>query len=222
MSQSSVNPLGRASSAGRVRAATGSAAAAAAWSGGRRGQTAALRVVPGAIQRSGNGVFAVICMTLLAGGLVALLMMNTALAEGTFRLDALGKQAGELTDQREQLTQAIDDLAAPRTLADRAQQMGMVPAQSMAFVNLGDGSILGVAQPASPMQRLNVVTSPTPPPPAPATPATPPVTAATPAAPATAATPAPGTTPAAPAATAPAGTTPKTTQPAATATQTQR
>jgi len=137
-----------------------------------------LRVVPTAIQHSGNGVFAGICMGLLGLGLVVLLMLNTALAQGSFRLKDLHAQSGQLTDTQEQLTQAIDDLRSPRTLAARAQEMGMVPAKSMAFVRLSDGAVIGVAQPAKAEQRLNVVTTPAaappaPPPPAPAAPAAP-------------------------------------------------
>ena len=169
----------------------------------RRGQLAPLRVVPAAIRRTGSGVFAVICITLMAAGLVALLMMNTALASGIYQLKDLQAQSGTLTDQQEQLTQAVDDLRSPRNLAAKAQQLGMVPAKSMAFVRLSDGSIIGVAQPAKDDQRLNVVTTPVAPPPAPATPATPatPDPAATAAAPAAApaatpaATPTPATTP---------------------------
>ncbi len=156
----------------------------------RRGQLAPLRVVPAAIRRTGSGVFAVICITLMAAGLVALLMMNTALASGIYQLKDLQAQSGTLTDQQEQLTQAVDDLRSPRNLAAKAQQLGMVPAKSMAFVRLSDGSIIGVAQPAKDEQRLNVVTTPVAPPPAPAAPATP---APDPAA--TAATPAPAPTP---------------------------
>ena len=149
----------------------------------RAAPLAPLRVVPAAIRRTGNGVFAVICMTLLAAGLVALLMMNTALASGIYQLKTLQGQSGALTDQQEQLTQVVDDLRSPRNLADRAQQLGMVPAKSMAFVRISDGSIIGVAQPAKDDQRLNVVTSPVAPPPAPApdpaaTASTPPTTPA--------------------------------------------
>jgi hypothetical protein len=133
----------------------------------RAAPLAPLRVVPAAIRRTGNGVFAVFCMTLLAAGLVALLMMNTALASGIYQLKTLQGQSGTLTDQQEQLTQVVDDLRSPRNLADRAQQLGMVPAKSMAFVRISDGSIIGVAQPAKDDQRLNVVTSPVAPPPAP-------------------------------------------------------
>ena len=55
----------------------------------RRGQLAPLRVVPAAIRRTGNGGFAVLCMALLAVGLVSLLMMNTALASGIYQLKDL-------------------------------------------------------------------------------------------------------------------------------------
>jgi ABC-type enterobactin transport system permease subunit len=133
-------------------------------------------VVPAAIRQTGNGVFALICMVLLAAGLVALLMMNTALASGIYQLKDLQARSGTLTDTQEQLTQVVDDLRSPRTLADAAQALGMVPAKSMAFVRLSDGAIIGVAQPAKAEQRLNVITSPVAPPPAPA-PAAAPTTA---------------------------------------------
>ena len=137
----------------------------------RRGQLGPLRVVPAAIRRTGGGVFAVLCIVVLAAGLVALLMMNTTLASGIYQLKDLQGQSGTLTDQQEQLTQAVDDLRSPRNLAAKAQQLGMVPAKSMAFIRLSDGSVIGVAQPAKDDQRLNVVTSPVAPPPPPPAPA---------------------------------------------------
>ena len=90
----------------------------------RAAQLAPLRVVPAAIRRTGGGVFAVLCITLLAAGLVALLMMNTALASGIYQVKDLQATSGTLTDQQEQLTQVVDDLRSPRNLADRAQQLG--------------------------------------------------------------------------------------------------
>jgi len=160
----------------------------------RTGSSAPLRVVPAAIQQSGNGVFAGTCMALLGLGLVILLMLNTALAQGSFQLRRLQTQSGQLTDTQEQLTQVIDDLRSPRSLAARAQQLGLVPARSMAFIRLSDGAVIGVAQPAKAEQRLNVVTTPVAPPPAP--PAAPPAAApaAAPAAP-PAAAPGPATPP---------------------------
>ena len=173
----------------------------------KRSQLPPLRVVPAAIRDTGNGPFALLCVVLLAAGLVALLMMNTALASGIYQLKNLQTQSGTLTDQQEQLTQAVDDLRSPRYLANRAQQLGMVPAKSMAFVRLSDGTILGVASPAEESQRLNLVTLPEAPP-APPEPA-PTVTPASTPTPGPADPAAPTTTPAAAppqtATTAPAG-----------------
>lgn len=178
---------------------------AARPSGRPGGQLAPLRVVPAALRQTGSGAFAIVCMVLLAAGLVALLMMNTALAQGTFELKGLQRTSGTLTDTQEQLTQAVDDLRSPRSLADKAQALGMVPAKSMAFIRLSDGAIVGVAEPAKADQRLNVVTTPKPAPPAPVPD---PAATAAPAATAPAPAPAPGPATAAPATTAPATTAP--------------
>lgn len=168
--------------------------------GTRRASLAPLRVVPTAIQQGGNGLFAVLCMVLLGSGLVALLMLNTALAQGSFRLHDLQAQTGRLADTEASLTQAIDRQRAPGAVAARASALGMVPATSMAFIRLRDGAIIGVATPAKADQALNVVTTPVGPRPAPSSPAPP-----------AAPSPAP-TTPAAP---TPAATTPKPTTAAA-------
>lgn len=175
-----------------LRGAARASAPAAPRSFTRRPASAPLRVVPSAIGRSGNGLFAGMCAGLLLAGLVALLMLNTSLAQGAFALTDLQTRSGVLTDTAEQATAAVDDQRSPRTLAARAQQMGMVPAQSMAFIRLSDGAILGAAKAAQDSQRLNVVTTPVAAPATPAAPAKTPATAAkTPATPAkTPATPA--------------------------------
>ncbi|MEO7062121.1 MAG: hypothetical protein ABI083_20580 [Lapillicoccus sp.] len=196
---------------------------------GRRAAMAPLRVVPSAIGRSGNGLFAGVCAVVLLTGLVALLMLNTSLAQGAFELTSLQQKSGVLADTQEQVTASLDAQRSPRSLAAQAQQMGMVPAESMAFIRLSDGKIIGEAKPALDSQRLTIITSPVAPPPAPpappaaAAPVQPPAPAgAAPPAPAVAAPPAPAVAapPAAPAAPAaakpPAAPTPGQTTPSAT------
>ena len=118
-----------------------------------------LRVVPAAVGQPGNGVFAALCMLLLVGGLVALLMLNTAMAEGSFTLNRLQNTSGELADTQDALTQAIDAQRSPGNLASRATKMGMVPADSAAFLRLSDGKVLGVAAAATKDGGFTVVTS---------------------------------------------------------------
>lgn len=119
-----------------------------------------LRVVPAAVGHPGNGVFAAVCMTLLCAGLFGLLMLNTAMAEGSFTLHNLQSTSGELADTQDALTQAIDAQRSPANLASRATTMGMVPADSAAFLRLSDGKVLGVATPAKKGSAFTVVTAP--------------------------------------------------------------
>jgi hypothetical protein len=115
------------------------------------------------VGQPGNGVFAAACMLLLVAGLFGLLMLNTAMAEGSFTLNNLQKTSGELADTQDALTQAIDAQRSPANLAARAAKLGMVPAGSAAFLRLSDGKVLGVAQPATRRPGFTVVTAAQPP-----------------------------------------------------------
>lgn len=153
------------SQASALRQGTGTVTRAPARASG----VARLRVVPAAIERTGTGKFATICMVVLAVGLLTLLMLNTQLAQGAFTLHDLQVSSGTLTDQEHELTRALDAERNPAALAKRAIELGMVPATSMAFIRLEDGVILGTAEPAAD-KPLVIVTSPrahaNPPPPA--------------------------------------------------------
>jgi hypothetical protein len=101
-------------------------------------------VRPPAVER-GRTVFVVSCLLLLVGGLLSLLLINTALAQGSFTLHDLQAQSDELGDREQALRHDIDVQAAPERLAARATALGMVPSQSPAFLRLSDGRLLGVA-----------------------------------------------------------------------------
>jgi len=116
---------------------------------------------------------------LLAAGLIGLLLLNTALAQGSFTLHDLRATSDQLTDTQDSLTQSLEGSESPANLAAKAASMGMVPAQSVAFLRLSDGRIIGVAKPAKAPPAFTVVqtrtTAPTPvlAPAIPAQPATP-------------------------------------------------
>lgn len=118
--------------------------------------TPRLRVVTGATPRRG-AVFGIICATLLAAGLIGLLLLNTALAQGSFTLQKLRATSGQLTDTEEVLNQSLEASKSPANLAAKAAGMGMVPAQSAAFLRLSDGRVIGVAKPARPGPGFTVV-----------------------------------------------------------------
>jgi hypothetical protein len=118
--------------------------------------TPRLRVVTGASPRRG-AVFGIICATLLAAGLIGLLLLNTALAQGSFTLHDLRATSGQLTDTEEVLNQSLEASKSPANLAAKAAGMGMVPAQSAAFLRIADGRVIGVAKPALPVPGFTVV-----------------------------------------------------------------
>ena len=112
----------------------------------------------------GNGAFLALCVLLLLGGFVSVLLLNTAMAKGSYTLRDLQNRSDELTDAQDSLRHSIDALSGPGPLAQRARQLGMVPAESPAFLRLSDGKILGVARKAKQDTTFRVVTESTAPP----------------------------------------------------------
>ncbi|TWD83482.1 hypothetical protein FB561_4645 [Kribbella amoyensis] len=103
-----------------------------------------LRIVYGAPFRPPRMPFVLFVVSLLAAGLVGLLLLNTELQRGTFQVTALNQQADGLRDQQELLERQVRTLESPQNLADRALRMGMVPNPNPVFLRLPDGQVLGV------------------------------------------------------------------------------
>lgn len=103
-----------------------------------------LRVVDDAPFRPPRMPFVLFVVVLLVAGLVGLLLLNTGLQQGTFRVTELNKQAQQLRDQQEALEHQVRTLEAPQNLADRALRLGMVPNPNPVFLRLSDGKVLGV------------------------------------------------------------------------------
>lgn len=119
--------------------------------------TPRLRVVTGAPQRRGGPAFGIICATLLAAGLIGLLLLNTSLAQGSFILHDLRATSDQLSDTQDALNQSLAATKSPASLATKAASLGLVPARSSAFLRLSDGRVIGVATPASGVPSFSVV-----------------------------------------------------------------
>lgn len=114
-----------------------------------------LQVVVGAPKGSAGIVS--LFVLLLTGGLVAVLLLNTSMASGAFELNDLQSKSNELTDTESALRHAVVAQSSPAELAERALELGMVPAGSAAFLRVSDGAVLGVAEPASAESGFTVV-----------------------------------------------------------------
>ena len=135
----------------RSRAATapGHPTPRASGRGAARAPRPSLRVVAAPVAEHGRTVFVLACLALLVGGLITLLLINTALAQGSFRLHELSSNSRQLADQSQALNEDIAGQASPGRLSQRAAGLGMVPSGSVAFLRLSDGKVLGVASAAT-------------------------------------------------------------------------
>ncbi|MFK4067980.1 hypothetical protein [Streptomyces sp. NPDC029674] len=152
-----------------------------------RGRAARLaRLLPQGPSQAARTPFVLLVVLLLGGGLIALLILNSSLNEGSFQLSELKKETKDLTEEEQELQRDVDGYAAPDALQRRARELGMVPGGDPAFLN-PDGTVRGVprtaARPsalqypaprpqevASPAATVSVPVAPPPSAPAPAAP----------------------------------------------------
>ncbi|MGK5632597.1 FtsB family cell division protein, partial [Streptomyces sp. URMC 123] len=122
--------------------ARGPARGAGVKGDGRRG-----RLRPGPGQPAARTPFVLLVVVLLGTGLISLLLLNTSLNQGSFKLSKLRKQTTELTDEQQALQQEVDSYSAPDALERRARELGLVPGGPPAFLT-PDGTVRGAAAPA--------------------------------------------------------------------------
>ncbi|MFI9294988.1 septum formation initiator family protein [Streptomyces gardneri] len=108
-----------------------------------KGRAARLgRLMPSGPSSAARTPFVLLVFVLLGGGLIALLLLNSALNQGSFKLRELKDRTTELTDEEQALQRDVDDYAAPDALERRARELGMVQGGSPAFLG-PDGKVLG-------------------------------------------------------------------------------
>ncbi|GGK68583.1 hypothetical protein [Ornithinimicrobium pekingense] len=107
----------------------------------RGGRTRVVDAAP-AVAHAG---FRVLCLLVVLGAFAAVLLLNTARAEGSYILSRLGSEATALHDEKVTLEAQLAHLQSAETLAESARKLDMVPSTSTATLRLSDGSITGVA-----------------------------------------------------------------------------
>ncbi|MEU8680200.1 septum formation initiator family protein [Streptomyces sp. NPDC048611] len=120
--------------------------------GQRGGQKRLAALLPSGAGGRGTAArtpFVLLIVVLLGSGLITLLLLNSALNQGSFELSKLEKRTEELTDEQQALQQDVDAYSAPGALERRARKLGMVPGGSPAFL-LPDGTVRGRTSVAGP------------------------------------------------------------------------
>lgn len=141
-----------------ARLPTGRARSPADRTQARRQAAPSLWLVPRQAIRPPTAPFVALVLCLLGGGLLGLLLLNTVIAEDSFRVQALQQRGAALQLRQQELQRDLDAFEAPGALAARARAMGMVPAGSPAFIRLSDGTVLGVPKPATSPQPVRILT----------------------------------------------------------------
>lgn len=89
--------------------------------------------------------FVLLCAFVVASTFTAVLVLNTARAEGSYVQARLAVEATALHDQKVTLAEELASKQSPESLAEAAHRLKMVPSTSTATLRLSDGSITGVA-----------------------------------------------------------------------------
>jgi hypothetical protein len=83
-----------------------------------------------------NRTFVILLTAIFTVGLMALLAINTALAQDAFKLSELKVQAQILKDEREAILKEVAQKSSPDKLAESASNLGMVPIASPNFLDM--------------------------------------------------------------------------------------
>lgn len=96
-----------------------------------------------------RAAFMILVVVLVVAGLVGVLVLRTKINENSFRLGDLRQSQQALSLQEQQLEQQLADLSSPGNLLAAAARLGLVQAGTPAYLNLPDGRVVGVPQPAT-------------------------------------------------------------------------
>ena len=102
------------------------------------------RLVPSpAPRRARTGIFVAFVLAILTTGLLGMLWVNTALAQGAFAVSDLQQRQARLIEVEQQLRDDLARAEAPSQLEAAARALGMVPQDFPVFLRLSDGAIIG-------------------------------------------------------------------------------
>jgi len=118
----------------------------------------ALRLVAPVSSRARRAPFVVVVLTLVAMGLVGLIVMSTVLQAQSFEIAQLNQEVDALETRQQALSREVDQLQSPSSIAYRAVLLGMVPNANPVFLRLSDGEVVGKAKPAKPRSNVRQVT----------------------------------------------------------------
>lgn len=89
--------------------------------------------------------FVIACLLLIAAVVSAVMVLNVHTSSTQYKLEAMKRQAQDLSQANEALSAQRDFAAAPQNLAKRAKDLGMVTPGQPATIDLAGGNVSGEA-----------------------------------------------------------------------------
>jgi len=87
-------------------------------------------------------------MGILGVALLASLLLNTTMAQASYRQHELTNELTGLSRSIQESQAALDTAASPKQLARAAKKLGMVPAPDIAFLSIQKAKVLGTPKAA--------------------------------------------------------------------------
>ena len=104
-----------------------------------------LRLVQAPIQARSRAPFVLTCIAILAASLLGTLVLNTAMADGSYEAQRIKRELAVQAQVTDRYRAELDALTSPQSLAAQARALGMVQVANPGILRLSDESIFGGA-----------------------------------------------------------------------------
>ncbi|MFH5822576.1 hypothetical protein [Georgenia sp. AZ-5] len=104
-----------------------------------------LAVVPSPAPARSVVPYLLLCAAVLAASLLGALLLNTHMAATAYEIHDKQVALGRLDEAEASLRAQVEEAGSPASLQQRADELGMVPAENLRFIRLSDGALLGPA-----------------------------------------------------------------------------
>ena len=108
-----------------------------------------LRVAPPAPISAPRAPFIAAVIAVVVAGVFGILLINTKTNENTFRISKLQDKQAALNNQQQKLENQIAGYESTGNLDAAARRLGLVKADTPAYIRLPDGRVIGVPKPGT-------------------------------------------------------------------------
>lgn len=117
----------------------------------QRGRLARPSLTILAAPRTGRSVipFALLCTLIVVAALGSVLYLNVEMTGTSYEITRLQNQSQRLSEEQQALAETNDQLGTPQALEQQARELGMVPVDDPAYIDLTTGEILGSSDAAA-------------------------------------------------------------------------